>query len=115
MDRFVIDNFWDEPRSSVGEEFSSFTAKLKTRIVKRIEIFERKTVSQLFAEKQLEKVKGVSVEMYELRIRITPPVRILGTLKKNHYKPFHIFLKKEERIRSKYLQTATERIKRYYT
>lgn len=114
MDRFEIDNFWDDTHSSAGKEFSSFTATVKARIVKRIEIFERKTVSQLFAEKQLEKVRGVSVEMYELRIRVTSSVRMLGTLKKNHYKPFHIFIKKEGRIRQKDLQIATERIKRYY-
>ncbi len=114
MDKFEIDNFWDEPNSLVGEEFFSFTPKLKARIIKRIEVFERKTVSQLFTEKQLEKVKGVDIDMYELRIRITPPVRILGTLKRNCYKPFHIFIKKEERIRLKDLQTSVERIKCHY-
>lgn len=114
MDRFKIKKFWEDTSSLIWEEFVSLEAETKARVIKRIEIFERKTINQLFREKQLEKVEGATVKMYELRLRITPPVRMLGVLEKSRYIPIHLFIKKDEQMRPKDIQTATERIKRYY-
>lgn len=58
--------------------------KTKSRIFKRADHYAEMTVDQLLANREiLEKVHGSTYPLYELKFRISPPIRAISIIWKN--------------------------------
>lgn len=110
--QFRITDFIEEDDSYANREFRELGPRLQAQILKRLSVFEEKTISQLFKTNELEKVADKSAKLYELKIRTSPPVRMLGIFEENHYKPLCIIKKKTEKLSQRDIKRAINRIQK---
>ncbi|MDP3726025.1 MAG: type II toxin-antitoxin system RelE/ParE family toxin [bacterium] len=110
MDRFEIDKSWEDKDSPVNKVFQSLPVALKKSIAKKLTFFEGLTTMNLLKSNDLEKLKGYSHVLYELKFQTNPPYRMLGTCTRNLYNPLHMFSKRSKRIPPREIKTALKRI-----
>jgi len=108
--QFQIGTFWEDEELHVYREFCDLKEQAQAKSLKRLKEMEKKTVIQLFKSNELEKVHTGPPALYELKLKISPPVRMLGILNGNIFTPLHIFTKKRKKLSQTDIQTASNRI-----
>lgn len=99
----------------VMDFINKITDLIDVRTIKdRLEMLTLNGFSAAIKTNDLELVKKHrTLNMYEYKIHAFVEYRFLGKLKNNIYTPVVVFIKKDRRIRDRYIELAAKRIKNY--
>ena len=112
-------NFWENSnnvcyaQTDLFDNLSKKDMKLLENLLKRIERYENYTFEQLIKSNYLEKIDN---DLWELKFHLQSEVRFIGTINDTTFSVFESlvhFKKKTQKIETKYINKAKERLKEY--